>query len=223
MAARRKRPFNAESFLAEAGDGRTIDQYRKNQIVFSQGSHADAIFYILKGQVVVKIVSPQGKEAIVAILGPNNFFGHRSLAGTPRRTGTVTTMMECSIMRIQKDVFARTLHEEPVFAELFMAYLLDRCFRTEADLIDQLFNTSERRLARLLVSMANFDKDGGLDLTTLKISQEILAEKIGTTRARVSYFMNKFKKLGCIDYKGDIRVHRSLSNLISSENLKLRA
>ena len=209
--------FNPKTFLTEIGEGRTIHRYSKDEIVFSQGDSADAVFYILKGQVRVTMVSSQGKEAVIAIHGAKNFFGQRCLTGAPHRIATVTTLTESVIMRIQKVAFICAIREEPAFAEMFIAHLLDRSIRIESDLIDQLFNSSERRLARLLVLLANLDKGGKLDPAVVKISQEILAEKIGTTRARVSHFMNKFRKLGCIDYKGDITVHRSLSSLILHE------
>ena len=212
-----KKTFNPKRFLTEIGEGRTIHKYSENEIVFSQGDSADAVFYILKGQVRVTMVSSQGKEAVIAIHGAENFFGQRCLTGVPHRIATVTTLTESVIMRIQKTAFICAIREEPAFAEMFIAHLLDRSIRIESDLIDQLFNSSERRLARLLVLLANLDKDGKLDPAVVKISQEILAEKIGTTRARVSHFMNKFRKLGCIDYKGDITVHRSLSSLILRE------
>ena len=209
--------FNPKAFLTEIGEGRTIHKYSKNEIVFSQGDFADAVFYLLKGQVKVTIVSPQGKEAVIAIHGAQNFFGQRCLTGVPHRIATVTTLTESVIMRLTKAAIIRAIREEPAFAETFIAHLLDRSIRIEADLIDQLFNSSERRLARLLVLLANLDKGRKLDPAVVKISQEILAEKIGTTRARVSHFMNKFRKLGFIDYKGDITVHRSLSSLILHE------
>lgn len=212
-----KNTFNPKTFLTEIGEGRTIHSYSKNEIVFSQGDAADAVFYILKGQVRVTLVSPQGKEAVIAIHGAQNFFGQRCLTGVPHRVATVSTLTESVIMRIQKAAFICAIREEPAFAEMFIAHLLDRSIRIESDLIDQLFNSSERRLARLLILLANLDKGGKLDPAVIKISQEILAEKIGTTRARVSHFMNKFRKLGCIDYKDDITVHRSLSSLILHE------
>ena len=212
-----KKTFNPKTFLTEVGEGRAIHKYSKNEIVFSQGDSADAVFYILKGQVRVTMVSSEGKEAVIAIHGAKNFFGQRCLTGALHRIATVTTLTESVIMRLQKAAFICAVREKPAFAQMFIAHLLDRSIRIEADLIDQLFNSSERRLARLLVLLANLDKGGKLDPAVVKISQEILAEKIGTTRARVSHFMNKFKKLGCIDYKGDIRVHRSLSSLILHE------
>lgn len=212
-----KTTFDLKTFLTEIGEGRTIHRYSKNEIVFSQGDLADAVFYILKGQVRVTMVSPQGKEAVIAIHGAKKFFGQRCLTGVPHRIATVTTLTESVIMRIQKAAFISAIREEPAFAEMFIAHLLDRSIRIESDLIDQLFNSSERRLARLLVSLADLDKGRKLDPAVVKISQEILAEKIGTTRARVNHFMNKFRKLGYIEYKGDIRVHRSLSRLILDE------
>jgi len=211
--------FNPKTFLTEIGEGRTIHSYSKNEIVFSQGDSADAVFYILKGQVRVTMVSPQGKEAVIAIHGAQNFFGQRCLTGVPHRIATVSTLTESVIMRIQKAAFICAIRKEPAFAEMFVAHLLDRNIRVESDLIDQLFNSSERRLARLLIILANPDNGGKLDPAVVKISQEILAEKIGTTRGRVNHFMNKFRKLGCIDYKDAITVHRSLSRLILHDRL----
>lgn len=222
MTFKRKKSFNPKTFLTEIGEGRTIENYHKDQIVFSQGDPADAVFYILKGQVRVTMVSSQGKEAVIAIHEKGNFFGQRCLTGVPIRIATVTTLTESSIMRVQEATITRAIHEYPAFAEMFIIHLLNRSIRIEADLIDQLFNSSERRLARLLVLLANFDKAGKLDSAVVTITHEILAEKIGTTRARVSHFMNKFRKMGCIDYKGDIRVHRSLSSLILHEQSKTK-
>jgi CRP-like cAMP-binding protein len=213
VATKRRRSFNPQSFLAEIGEGRSIDQYRKDQVVFSQGDCADAVFYILKGQVKVTVVSEQGKEVVIAIHKANNFFGQRCLTGRPLRIGTVTAMAESVIMRLEKDAITRAIHEEPAFAEMFIVYLLERSIRIEEDLIDQLFNSSEKRLARLLLMLANTDKEGESDPVTVKITQEVLAEKIGTTRARVSFFMNKFRKLGFIDYEDGVQVRSSLLNL----------
>ena len=223
MANKRRQSFNAKTFLAEVGDGRTIDTYQKNQIIFKQGDPADAVFYILKGQVKVAIVSEQGKEAVIAIHGANNFFGQRCLAGAPRRIATVTALTETTIMRLQKAAVVRTIHEESGFAEMFISHLLDRSIRIEADLIDQLFNSSEKRLARLLLLLAQVGKEDGFEPMIVKISQEMLAEKIGTTRARVSFFLNKFKKLGLIDYNRSIQVHSSLLNLILHDQPQIKS
>ena len=197
------------------GEGRTISQYRKDQVVFSQGDPADAVFYIQKGKVKVTVVSDQGKEAVVAILGAGEFCGEGCLAGQARRIATVSAMTECTVMRLQKTSIVRVLHEEPAFSEMFMSHLLARTIRVEADLVDQLFNSSEKRLARLLLLLANFGKEGRPEPLIAKISQETLAEMIGTTRSRVSFFMNKFRRLGFLDYNGEgLEVHSSLLNVI---------
>jgi CRP/FNR family transcriptional regulator, cyclic AMP receptor protein len=215
MATRRRSRFDPKAFLAEVGEGRTISQYRKDQIVFSQGDPADAVFYIQKGKVKVGVVSDQGKEAVVAILGAEEFCGEGCLAGQPRRIATVRAMTECTIMRLQKTSIIRALYDEPAFSELFMSHLLARAIRVEEDLVDQLFNSSEKRLARLLLLLANFGKEGRPEPVIAKISQETLAEMIGTTRSRVSFFMNKFRRLGFLDYNGGgLEVHSSLLNVI---------
>jgi len=206
--------FDPTSFLAKVGEGRSIGTYRKNQIVFSQGEPADAVFYIQKGKVRIVVVSEQGKEAVIAILGSDDFFGEGCLAAQPRRMATVAAMTDAAIMRLEKAAIIRTLRDEPAFSELFIAHLLARTIRVEEDLIDQLFNSSEKRLARLLLLLSNFGKDGRPEPVIAKISQETLAEMIGTTRARVSFFMNKFRKLGFIEYNGGIEVHSSLLNVI---------
>ena len=197
------------------GEGRSIGKYNKDQVVFSQGNPADAVFYIQKGKVKVTVVSEQGKEAVVAILGTDDFFGEKSLAGLALRISTVTTMTASIIVRLEKAAIVRVIHEEPAFAELFIAHLLGRTIRVEADLVDQLFNSSEKRLARLLLLLANFGKEGKPEPISAKISQETLAEMIGTTRSRVSFFMNKFRKLGLIHYNGGgLEVHSSLLNVV---------
>ena len=183
-------------------------------IVFSQGEPADAVFYIQKGKVKITVVSPQGKEAVTAILGSDDFFGEGCLAGQPRRMATVATMTDSTIMRIEKASIVRLIRDEPAFSEVFMEHVLARTIRVEEDLVDQLFNSSEKRLARLLLLLANFGKDEKPEPVIAKISQETLAEMIGTTRARVSFFMNKFRKLGFIKYNGEIEVHTSLLNAI---------
>ena len=206
MAAKRRPSFDPKSFLAMVGEGRSIGTYRKGQIVFSQGDPADAVFYIQKGKVKVTVVSEQGKEAVVAILGADEFFGEGCLAGQTQRIATVATMTESVIMRLEKAAIVRVIHQEPAFSEMFIAHLLGRTIRVEADLVDQLFNSSEKRLARLLLLLANFGKEGKPEPIIAKISQETLAEMIGTTRSRVSFFMNKFRKLGFIRLQ---RRHRS--------------
>jgi CRP/FNR family transcriptional regulator, cyclic AMP receptor protein len=188
-----------------------------NQKVFSQGTPADAVFYIQKGKVKVTVLSEQGKEAVVAVLGPDEFCGEGCLTGQPVRLATATAMTECEIMRLEKAAMIRVLHEEPAFSEMFVSHLLARTIRVEADLVDQLFNSSEKRLARALLLLANFGKEGEPEPILAKISQETLAEMIGTTRSRVSAFMNKFRELGLIDYNGRIEVHRSLLNVVLHE------
>jgi CRP/FNR family transcriptional regulator, cyclic AMP receptor protein len=215
--------FDPKSFLAKVGEGRRMDRYRKDQIVFSQGEPADAVFYIQKGKVKVTVVSEQGKEAVIAMLGSDDFFGEGCLAGQPRRMATVATMTDCAIMRLEKASIIRLIHDEPAFSEMFIAHLLARTIRIEEDLIDQLFNSSEKRLARLLLLLANFGKDGRPEPVIAKISQETLAEMIGTTRARVSFFMNKFRKLGFIDYNGGIEVHSSLLNVVLHDHPQVKA
>jgi len=213
-ATSRELTFDPKVFLARIGEGRNIARYRRGQIIFSQGEPADSVFYIQKGKAKVTVVSKQGKEAVVAILGVDEFFGEGCLAGQTRRIGTVAAMTDAVIMRLEKAAIVRALHEEPAFSEVFIAYLLNRSIRVEADLVDQLFNSSEKRLARLLLLLANFGKETKPEPIIAKISQETLAEMIGTTRSRVSFFMNKFRKLGFIDYNGGIEVHSSLLNVV---------
>jgi len=197
-------PFDPQKFLATINGGRTISTYRKDQIVFAQGKAADSVFYIQKGKVKVTVVSEHGKEAVVAILGKDGFCGEGCLTGQTRRISTATAMTDCEIMRIEKQAMIRVLHEEPSFSEMFVAYLLTRTLRVEEDLVDQLFNSSEKRLARALLLLANFGKEGRPEPVMAKVSQETLAELIGTTRSRVSFFMNKFRKLGFIEYNGHL-------------------
>jgi CRP/FNR family transcriptional regulator, cyclic AMP receptor protein len=215
MATKRRSPFDPKSFLAKIGEGRTISKYRKNEIVFSQGDPADAVFYIQKGKVKVTVVSDQGKEAVVTILGADEFCGEGCLAGQPRRISTVMAMTECMVMRLAKPSIMRVLRDEPAFSEIFISHLLVRTIRVEEDLVDQLFNSSEKRLARLLLILANFGKEAKPGPMIAKISQETLAEMIGTTRSRVSFFMNKFRRLGFVDYNGrGLEVHSSLLNVV---------
>lgn len=209
--------FDPKVFLATVNGGRSISKYRRNQTVFSQGTPADAVFYIQKGKVKVTVLSEQGKEAVVAVLGPNEFCGEGCLTGQPVRLATATAMTECEIMRLERATMIRVIHEEPTFAEMFVSHLLARTVRVEADLVDQLFNSSEKRLARALLLLANFGKDGRPEPIIAKVSQETLAEMIGTTRSRVSFFMNKFRKLGLIDYNGQIEIHPSLLNVVLHE------
>src|ERR1700687_304864 len=214
--------FDPQDFLAKVGLGKTISTYRKDQIVFAQGEIADTIFYIQKGKVKVTVLSDQGKEAVVGILGPGQFFGEGCMNGHKLRISTATAMDDCVITAITKDAMLAALHAEPTFSEMFMAYLLTRNSRIEEDLIDQLFNSSERRLARMLLLLANFGKAGSPQPISPNISQETLAEMIGTTRSRVSHFMNKFRKLGLIDYNGQIEVHNSLLSAVLHERPQLK-
>jgi CRP/FNR family transcriptional regulator, cyclic AMP receptor protein len=222
MANRNKASFDPKQFLAKIGEGKTVSKYRKNQIIFSQGETAKAIFYIQEGNVKLTVVSEQGKEAVVAILGAGHFFGEGCLNGHPLHVATTTAIDDCVITRIAKATMIATIHDEPSFSELFMSYILARNSRIEEDLIDQLFNSSEKRLARLLLLLANFGKEGKPEPIVGKISQETLAEMIGTTRARVSFFMNKFRKLGFIDYNGHLEVHSSLLNMVLHEKPEIR-
>jgi CRP/FNR family transcriptional regulator, cyclic AMP receptor protein len=215
--------FDPKVFLATVNGGRSISKYRRNQTVFSQGTPADAVFYIQKGKVKVTVLSEQGKEAVVAVLGPNEFCGEGCLTGQPVRLATATAMTECEIMRLERATMIRVIHEEPTFAEMFVSHLLARTVRVEADLVDQLFNSSEKRLARALLLLANFGKDGRPEPIIAKVSQETLAEMIGTTRSRVSFFMNKFRKLGLIDYNGQIEIHTSLLNVVLQEEPHISA
>ena len=222
MAIERRLSFDPKTFLAKVGEGRSIDSYSKDQVVFSQGDPADAVFYIQKGKVKVTVVSEQGKEAVVAILGASDFFGEACLAGQTRRLATVAAMADSVIVRLEKAAIIRVIHIEPAFSELFIAHLLDRTIRVEADLVDQLFNSSEKRLARLLLLLANFGKEGKPEPIIAKISQETLAEMIGTTRSRVSFFMNKFRQLGFIDYNGGIAVHSSLLDVVLHDQPQIK-
>jgi CRP/FNR family cyclic AMP-dependent transcriptional regulator len=220
---KRKKPFDVQVFLNTVDGGRTVSSYQKNQKVFSQGDPGDAVFYIQEGKVKVCVVSEQGKEAVVALHGNGDFFGESCLNGHPLRVATVVTMTDCVIMRLDKAAIVRVLHDEPKFSEMFMAYLLSRNARVEEDLVDQLFNSSEKRLARVLLLMANFGKEGKPEPVITKISQETLAEMVGTTRSRVSLFMNKFRKLGFIKYNGTLEVHNSLLNMVLRDNPHLRS
>jgi CRP/FNR family transcriptional regulator, cyclic AMP receptor protein len=222
MAIKRGPSFDPKSFLAKVGEGRSIGKYRKDQVLFLQGEPADAVFYIQKGKVKVTVVSEQGKEAVVAVLGPDEFFGEGCHAGQARRIANVAAMTDAVIMRLEKAAVVRVIHQEPAFSEVFIAHLLARAIRVEADLVDQLFNSSEKRLARMLLLLANFGKEGNPEPMIAKISQETLAEMIGTTRSRVSFFMNRFRKLGFIDYNGSIEVHSSLLNVVLHDTPQIK-
>ena len=216
-------PFDPKVFLATVNGGRSISKYRMNQKVFSQGTPADAVFYIQKGKVKVTVVSEQGKEAVVAVLGPDEFCGEGCLTGQPLRLAAATAITECEIMRLEKATMIRVIHEEPAFAEMFVSHLLARTIRVEADLVDQLFNSSEKRLARALLLLANFGKDGRPEPIIAKVSQETLAEMIGTTRSRVSFFMNRFRRLGFINYNGHLEVHSSLLGVVLHDKPQIAA
>jgi len=218
MKRKEKQVFDPKAFLGKADKGRSLGDYPKNQKAFLQGDPADAIFYIQKGKVKLTVVSQQGKEAVVAILGVGDFFGEGCLAGQSQRMASATTMSDCSIMRLEKAAVIRLLHDQPAFSELFLHHLLSRNIRIEEDLVDQLFNSSEKRLARVLLLLANFGKESKPEPVIPKISQETLAEIVGTTRSRVSFFMNRFRKLGFVHYSGQftggMEVHSSLLNVI---------
>ncbi|MCX6629522.1 MAG: Crp/Fnr family transcriptional regulator [Candidatus Solibacter sp.] len=199
---------------AKVGDGRAPAAYRKGQVVFSQGDRADAIFQIQKGKVKLTVVSSQGKEGVIALLTGDDFFGEGCLAGQLKRMCTATAMTDCVTVRLEKPEMIRVLRDEPAFAELFLHYLLSRNIRIEEDLVDQLFNSSEKRLARVLLLLANFGKADKTEPVIANMSQEMLAEIIGTTRARVNFFMNKFRKLGFIEYNGGLHIHSSLLHVV---------
>jgi CRP-like cAMP-binding protein len=206
--------FDLAAFLAKASSGTTVSKYAKNHILFAQGDIADAVFYIQKGRVKITVVSGEGKEAVIAVIGAGDFCGEGCLAGQPRRMSTAAAMADCVAMRLEKTAITRVLHDEPAFSELFVNHLLSRTIRVEEDLVDQLFNSSERRLARALLLLANFGKEGRPEPVIAKVSQETLAEMIGTTRSRVSFFMNKFRRLGFISYNGTLQVHSSLLSVV---------
>jgi CRP-like cAMP-binding protein len=212
--AKRNLAFDPKTFLSRISNGRSVASHRRKQVIFAQGDPADAVYYIQTGHVKLTVVSKQGKEAIVALLGPDEFFGEGCLAGQPMRMSTATATEDATILRLQKKSMVRLLHTDPQFSELFTAYLLSRNIRYEEDLVDQLFNSSEKRLARVLLLLAHFGKDGRKEAVLPKISQETLAGMIGTTRARVSHFMNKFRRLGFIDYNGSMQIHSSLLNIV---------
>ena len=215
-------PFDPQRFLATMGTGRAIAKYQKSDEIFAQGDDADAVFYILSGKVKITVTSKQGREAVVAILGKDEFFGEGCLAGQTRRIATARAMSECDILHIQKPELRRVMRDEPTFSEFFVAHILTRTIRVEADLVDQLFNSSEKRLARALLMLANFGKEGMPEPIVAKVSQETLAEMIGTTRSRVSFFMNKFRDLGFISYNGHLEVHSSLLSVVLADQPGVR-
>ena len=210
-------PFDPKVFLSKMNGGRVISEYREGQFVFRQGDSANSVFYMQKGKAKVTVISEQGKEAVVAFLGAGDFFGEGCLGGQALRLATVAALTACLVTCISKTEIIDVIHKEAAFAELFIAHLLTRNSRVEEDLVDQLFNSSEKRLARTLLLLANFGKEGAPEPVLAKISQETLAEIIGTTRSRVSVFMNKFRRLGLISYNGHIEVHRSLLNVVLHE------
>jgi CRP/FNR family cyclic AMP-dependent transcriptional regulator len=214
VASKKKRDFDPNTFLATIGVGRKIISFEKRQSIFSQGEACDAVFYIQKGKIRLTVVSDTGKEATIGILSGGDFFGEGGLAGQPLRMGSATAMTDCTVLRIEKKAMMQALHREHALSDLFVAYLLTRNIRYEEDLVDQLFNSSEKRLARVLLLLAHFGKEGVPETVVPKISQETLAEMIGTTRSRVSFFMNRFRKLGFIHYNGGLQVHSSLLNVV---------
>jgi CRP-like cAMP-binding protein len=214
MARKKVQQSAAQSFLASVGVGKTVAKYQREQPIFRQGEAADAVFYIEQGKVQITVVSEEGKERVVAMLEPGQFFGEGCMAGQSLHLATASAMTECATVRIEKNTMIRALRDDPAFSQVFMAFLLSHNAQIEADLVDQLFNSSEKRLARVLLMLANFGKDGKLETVTTPISQEILAAKVGTTRSRINFFMNKFRKLGFIEYNGALKVHTALLNVI---------
>jgi CRP-like cAMP-binding protein len=215
MGIKKKRDFDPHAFLATIGEGRKVVTFEKMQTIFSQGDAADAVFYIQSGKVKLTVVSNNGKEATIGILSEKDFFGEGCLAGQPLRMAAATAMTDCELLRIEKKAMMQALHREHALSDMFVAYLLTRNIRYEEDLVDQLFNSSEKRLARILLLLAHFGKNGVPQSVIPKISQETLAEMVGTTRSRVSHFMNNFRKLGFIDYdESGLQVHSSLLNVV---------
>jgi CRP-like cAMP-binding protein len=210
--------FNPAEFLETTAQGRVIATHSKKDVIFAQGDDADSVFYIRKGKVKVAIVSKQGKEAVIALLGPDEFVGEGCLIGQPKRLATASAMSECETMRVAKTEIQRVLDDEPTFSQMFVTHILARSARVEEDLVDQLFNSTEKRLARLLLLLANFGKEGRPQPILAKISQETLAEMIGATRSRVSHFMNKFRQLGFIEYNGHVEVHNSLLSVLLADH-----
>jgi len=210
--------FDPAVFLETTANGRLISTHSKKDVIFAQGDDADSVFYIRKGKVKVAIVSKQGKEAVIALLGPDEFVGEGCLIGQPKRLATASAMTECETMRVEKTEIQRVLDDEPTFSQMFVSHILARSARVEEDLVDQLFNSTEKRLARLLLLLANFGKEGRPQPILAKISQETLAEMIGATRSRVSHFMNKFRQLGFIEYNGHLEVHNSLLSVLLADH-----
>ena len=214
MTSKKILQFDPQPFLASVGAGKTVVRYQRDQTIFRQGDAADAVFYIQQGKVQITAVSEQGKEGVIGMLEAGEFLGEGCLAGQPLHLASASATVESAVVRIEKDAMIRALRDEPTFSQLFMAYLLSRNVQIEADLVDQLFNSSEKRLARVLLLLAHFGKDAKLEPVVPHINQEILAARVGTTRSRINYFMNKFRKLGFIEYNGSLKVHSSLLNVI---------
>ncbi len=214
MARKQLQPFHLREFLSKVGPGRSVQEYRKDQVVYAQGDPADAVFFVQKGRVKLTVVSSRGKSAVVAMVGPAEFFAEGCLACQPVRAATAVTMTEALLVRIERKAMIGALHQASALTELFIGHLLSRTARMEEDLVDQLFNSSEKRLARVLLLLAHFGKEEKSEPVLPKISQETLAEMIGSTCSRVSGFMNKFRKLGFIEYNGGLHVHSSLMNLL---------
>jgi CRP-like cAMP-binding protein len=215
LTKNKKTPFNSAAFLANAGLGRTIIELKPKETFFCQGDAADSVFYLQKGRAKVTVVSQTGKEATITLLSASDFVGEESLATiVGLHLATATAVNTCTALKIGRSEMIRVMHDEPAFADIFLKFLLARSMRTQADLVDQLFNSSEKRLARLLLLLANFNNDGELKMIVPKISQEMLAARVGTTRSRINYFMNKFRRLGLIEYNGEVKVHTALLNVI---------
>ena len=220
--SRKKLPFDPKVFLSRDDFGRTVSNYKKNQVVYRQGEPADSVFYILTGEIKLSVTSEQGKEAVVAVLGPDEFFGEGCLHEEIQRESAAITLTACVIARVAKAVISKIIHDEPAFAELFISHLLNRNVHLNEDLVDQLFNSSEKRLARILLLLAKFGSEGVPEPVLQTITQATLAEMVGTTRSRINFFMNKFRRLGLIDYNGKIHVHRSLLDLVLHEQPEIK-
>lgn len=215
MSPYKERTFDPKAFLAQVGLGRTILQYPKDKVIFAQGEPSDAVFYVQTGQAKLTVLSPQGKEATIALLGEGDFIGEGCIASDqPLRVASATALTDCCVLRIEKKAMLNVLHREHTFSDLFVAYLVGRHNRTQEDLVDQLFNSAEKRLARTLLLLARFGKEGRSESVIPKISQEALAEMVGTTRARINFFMNRFRQLGLIDYNGGLEIHSSLLDIV---------
>lgn len=218
MARKRaKTAFDSRTFLATVNGGRKLSNHSNGDVIFSQGDPADSVFFVEKGRIKLEVTSAQGKQAVVAVLKADDFFGEGCLIGQPLRLSAAVAMTESRVMRVKKAVMVRVLRKEPSFSEMFTAHVLTHSSRVEADLVDQLFNSSEKRLARALLLLANFGKDGGSEPIIIKVSQETLATMVGTTRSRVSFFMNRFRKMGLIEYNGDMKIHSSLVSIVLND------